>query len=248
MLIAGLVGGAASATPPTCTASSGEKTAVLVELYTSEGCSSCPPADKWLSRLKGEHIVPLALHVDYWNDLGWRDRFSNPQFTRRQTDIAQRSQGKAIYTPQIAVNGKDFRNWRDADSFSRSIGAITARPAQAQIRLATNRRDNSALQVSFEGQVLRRHGRAAAYLAIYENGLESKVASGENKGAVLRHDRVVRAWFGPVPIDSAGHVALKMTIDHAPGMQLAQSGVSAFIQDLDSGEILQALALPFCTG
>ncbi len=248
MLIAGLACGAASAAPPTCTASSGATTAVLVELYTSEGCSSCPPADKWLSSLKEENAVPLALHVDYWNDLGWRDRFSNPLFSKRQTNIVRRSNGRAIYTPQIAIDGKDFGKWRNHELFSRSVRAISSRPAQAHIRLAANQTQASSWLVSFEGQVTRRHGRAEAYLALYENGLESSVGSGENKGATLRHDRVVRAWVGPMPIGSDGRVALQLTVNPLPGMQFARSGVAAIVEDMDSGEVLQVLALPLCTG
>ena len=221
---------------------------MLVELYTSEGCSSCPPADKWLSSLKEENAVPLALHVDYWNDLGWRDRFSNPLFSKRQTNIVRRSNGRAIYTPQIAIDGKDFGKWRNHELFSRSVRAISSRPAQAHIRLAANQTQASSWLVSFEGQVTRRHGRAEAYLALYENGLESSVGSGENKGATLRHDRVVRAWVGPMPIGSDGRVALQLTVNPLPGMQFARSGVAAIVEDMDSGEVLQVLALPLCTG
>lgn len=248
LIATSLVGGMASAAPPACTTSSGSTTAVLVELYTSEGCNSCPPADKWLSSLKEENIVALALHVDYWNDLGWRDRFSNPQFSKRQANIVQRSNGRAIFTPQISLDGRDFRNWRNPELFFRSVRAISSRPAQARINLTASQQHASSWLVAFEGQVTRRYGRAEAYLALYENGLESNVSSGENKGVILRHDRVVRAWVGPMPIGSDGHITLQMTINLPPGIQFAKSGVAAIIEDKDSGEVLQALTLPFCAG
>src|SRR5215471_15461328 len=88
----------------------------LIELFTSEGCSSCPPAEKWLSGLKSNQelwkkIVPVAFHVDYWDHLGWRDRFAKPQFTSRQQHYASTWGSDSVYTPAFVVNGKEWRDW-----------------------------------------------------------------------------------------------------------------------------------------
>ena len=89
---------------------------MLVELFTSEGCSSCPPADAWISQLKEspdlwKKIVPVAFHVDYWNNLGWRDRFAKPEFTARQRRYVAAWGGDSVYTPGFVVNGKEWRDW-----------------------------------------------------------------------------------------------------------------------------------------
>ena len=110
---------AATGTPAECSVSSGTSRVALLELYTSEGCSSCPPADRWLSGLaaKGvnsERVVPLALHVDYWDYIGWRDRFAHPGFSERQRQMAVLGNSTLVYTPQVMLNGRDFRNWRNS--------------------------------------------------------------------------------------------------------------------------------------
>lgn len=96
--------------------SSGEKQTALLELYTSEGCSSCPPADRWLSSLKSkeglwEEFIPIALHVDYWDYIGWQDRFASKQYSQRQRQYAREQSLKTVYTPGFVYNGKEWRNW-----------------------------------------------------------------------------------------------------------------------------------------
>ena len=95
-----------------CEVRSGPVAPVVVELYTSEGCDSCPPADRWLSGLKGrEGVVALAFHVDYWDRLGWADRFASPAHTQRQQQRQRLSGARFIYTPQVIANGMDWRRW-----------------------------------------------------------------------------------------------------------------------------------------
>lgn len=229
-----------------CSAASGNVTAAVVELYTSEGCSSCPPADKWLSALSDPRVVPLALHVDYWDYLGWRDRFSSAQFSQRQAQAVQRNNSRVVYTPQVTVDGRDFRQWRNADAFERSVRAVSARPAQARIELQANRNEAATWSVTFQGRTTRRHGRAVAYLAVYENGLKTSVGAGENKGAVLHHDRVVRAWLGPVQVDGDNPVRMQLNLKPSDSIDYTRAGIAAIVEDADNGEILQALALPLC--
>lgn len=243
-----LLGGLPLALQAACTAASGGATAALVELYTSEGCSSCPPADKWLSTLDDPAIVALALHVDYWDDLGWRDRFSNAQFSQRQAQSVRRNNGRVVYTPQVLVDGRDFRQWRSADAVRRAVREAAARPAQARIELSADEVQPATWSVTVRGAVTRPRGRAVAYLAVYENGLASRVGAGENRGATLHHDRVVRAWFGPVPVDGANPVRINLNLKPADAINYSRAGIAALIEDADSGEVLQALAMPLCRG
>src|SRR6266567_7895599 len=101
---------------PATTFESGEARTMLVELFTSEGCSSCPPADAWINQLKEspdlwKKIVPVVFHVDYWDNLGWRDRFAKPEFTSRQRRYAAAWGGDSVYTPGFVINGKEWRGW-----------------------------------------------------------------------------------------------------------------------------------------
>src|SRR6478736_1935465 len=133
---------AASVQGGQCVAKSGPNTAALVELYTSEGCSSCPPADRWLSSLSAqgyvpERVVPLALHVDYWDYIGWRDRYAKHEFSLRQRKLSQLQRMALVYTPQVLLQGKDFPRWGSA-AFDSAVAAINARPARARIALAVH--------------------------------------------------------------------------------------------------------------
>src|SRR5260370_21661608 len=121
-----------------CSARSGERTTALVELYTSEGCSSCPPADRWLSQLgksyRSEQVVPLALHVDYWDYIGCKDPYAKREFSQRQRKLSQLQRVAPVYTPQVLVQGSDFRDWA-APAFDRAMGRINAKPARARLEL-----------------------------------------------------------------------------------------------------------------
>lgn len=229
-----------------CSSESGATLTPLIELYTSEGCSSCPPADKWLSALKTPAVVPLALHVDYWDYIGWRDRFADARFAARQRESVRRGGGRVVYTPQVLLDGRDFRPWNDAAAFTQALGRIAAKPAQA--RLTLNAAEKSGTwSIRLEGRTVPRKGRATAYLAIYENGLETEVRAGENAGARLRHGHVVRDWSGPAAADAEGRFSLSRDLKRGD-MAFARAGIAAFVEDPDTGEILQALAMSFCPG
>src|SRR5690242_9370111 len=99
-----------------CSVKSGNSTVALLELYTSEGCDSCPPADRWVSELRRtglapDRVVPLAFHVDYWNYLGWTDRFAQSLFTQRQQNFVRYTRANTAYTPEIVLNGAEYRRW-----------------------------------------------------------------------------------------------------------------------------------------
>ena len=118
-----------------CESKSPAHTVALVELFTSEGCSSCPPADRWLQSLPQQglgfdKLVPLSLHVGYWDYIGWKDPYAQALFTERQREYARLRQAGNVYTPQIVLNGNDFRAWGDAP-LARTLGSLAARPAGA---------------------------------------------------------------------------------------------------------------------
>jgi hypothetical protein len=123
-----------------CERSSPPHTVALIELYTSEGCSSCPPADRWLSTLSSrfgpDQLIPLSLHVDYWDYIGWRDPFAQPQFSERQRRLAGIAGSGTVYTPEVFAGMRELRAWRDTAVFERRLQEINSKPARADIKLS----------------------------------------------------------------------------------------------------------------
>jgi hypothetical protein len=235
-----------------CEGRSGPHTAALVELYTSEGCNSCPPADRWLRSLgeKGQaptRVVPLSLHVDYWDYIGWKDPFAQRRFSDRQRRLAGVHRSRVVYTPQVILQGRDFRGWY-SPAFSRELAAINARSpgAAIELRLDTGRTDT--WEVHVRAETLQAGIREPMlYLARYQSGLASSVAAGENQGRRLEHDFVVLDWVGPIPLVE-GKVAEVRTFQLARGADGVRAGVAAFVQSRRTAEVLQALMLPACPG
>ncbi|MGH8750386.1 MAG: DUF1223 domain-containing protein [Burkholderiales bacterium] len=242
-----------SAVAAECAVKSGAQRVALLELYTSEGCNSCPPTDEWVSKLpaKGlpsERLVPLAFHVDYWNYLGWRDVFSQAKFTERQRQSAQISRSSFVYTPQLVLNGKDYRRGFLWDDTSDKINEINKQKPLADISLGLNVALQNQLQVSTQiavpGSLERQN--AQIYLALYENNLSNAVKAGENSGHTLRHDFVVRELVGPIALDAQGNARVQQTFSLQRGWKLQDTGVAVFVQNSRSGDVLQALTLAAC--
>jgi hypothetical protein len=238
-----------------CSAKSGATTAALVELYTSEGCDSCPPADRWLSGLKGAkeyagRAVPLALHVDYWDYIGWRDPFAQAGFSARQQEIAGINRERTVYTPQIVVAGRDLRPglFSASGGFDMALDKVNRTPPRADLGLdvLTGAPAEFKLQANAKLRNASDTRDAALYVALFENGLSSAVAAGENKGKVLRHDFVVRQWLGPLAFAADGTLNFARNISLQPGWKKQDLGVAAFVQNRSTGEVLQALQLASC--
>jgi hypothetical protein len=233
-----------------CTARSGPHTTALVELYTSEGCDSCPPADRWLSSLAShglDRVVPIALHVDYWDYIGWKDPYAKALFSSRQRKLAQVMKAKIVYTPQVLVQGEDFRGWH-SPQFDEAVAKINARPARARIELALEKVAGGQFPVEVRAEVLEpsQRAEAALYLAAYENKLVSAVQAGENRGKTLSHDYVAFEWLGPLPVGADGRISARKALPLLPKAVAANSGVVAFVQNRSTAEVLQALMLPAC--
>ena len=231
-----------------CTAKSGPQSVPLVELYTSEGCSSCPPADRWLSATFAKTAprsvgIALAFHVDYWDRLGWKDRFATPAFTQRQYDGIRAGGARFVYTPQVVIQGRDFPQWHDRSAIA-ALTAAAAKPARAEITLAAER-DQGSIVVKATARVLASADRkgASLYVALADDGLSSDVKAGENAGARLVHDNVVRAFRAGPSADVGGEMRWDVKLP-VPGEAGSASTVVAFVQNTAAGDVLQALALP----
>lgn len=236
-----------------CSIASGPQTTALVELYTSEGCDSCPPADRWLQDLAGRgfgpsRVVPLSLHVTYWDYIGWKDSYAQQRFSDRQHKLAQVMRARIVYTPQVLLQGRDFRSWHGAE-FEAAVAAINARPPGARIALdlETGRPDTFGVRARAELLDRSQEADAALYLASYENKLVSQVSAGENRGRSLAHDYVVLEWVGPIAF-AGGRAEGQRAVPLLPKAIPANSGVAAFVQNRRTGAVLQALMLPACPG
>lgn len=177
-------------------ASSSKHPVALIELYTSQGCSSCPPADEWLGSLEKSGIennqaVPLALHVDYWDYIGWKDQFSQKYFTKRQYQYRKTNHSSSVYTPQIIFNGYDVRRVTLNKSFD-ELRQMTA-PVYFNVAAETVDEKRLKLAINFERiDTISKNSRVVVVLA--ENNLVGKIKSGENAGRTLIHNHVVRVW------------------------------------------------------
>lgn len=211
----------------TCEARSGEKLTPVIELYTSEGCSSCPPADKWLSTLKGQPVVAQAFHVGYWDHIGWVDRFASPSHTARQRQIAETNGLRNIYTPQLVRNGRDWRDYPRA--------TVAGEPARAALQV------RQSVDGGFEAEVTPADATVnwTAYWTVTEHGHTSRVKAGENAGEFLQHDFVVRQY---TPVGRyQGAQTLRFAAIAAQPAHPRQ--INLVVSDSKTGKALQAVSL-----
>jgi hypothetical protein len=180
--------------------------------------------------------VGLSLHVDYWDYIGWRDPYAKAAYTQRQYAYAHQRGVSGVYTPQVVVAGRDFRNWDSSAAFLQSVKRINDKPARAQIDIdAKAGKLGGDIQVIFNASSEQ---SAQLHLVLFENAIKSKVNAGENRGELLGHDRVAREFLKLDGKSGQANVAL------AKGQRLELSGLAAFMQT-SSGEVLQAVACEF---
>jgi hypothetical protein len=229
LILAATVAPAMAQTAGSCSARSTATPPAVVELYTSEGCSSCPPADKWLSALKGRNdVIALAFHVNYWDRLGWPDRFANAATTERQ-HVLQRTSGAAyVYTPQVVMNGQDLRGWSGA-----SLKPLPASPVTVALA-----REGNTVRATVGAAASQRLG---GYWAVLEDGHQSRVKAGENSGETLAHDHVV-TLYRPVAEWSASAQGQSFTLD-LPAATSKSRRVAFVVTDPSGAKPLQAVAL-----
>jgi hypothetical protein len=225
-------------------------TPVLVELFTSEGCSSCPPADALLSRLgrtqpvRGADIIVLEEHVDYWDRLGWKDPFSSEAATARQTEYGEAFGGSQVYTPQMIVDGHtEFVGNSDTDALSAIRAASQER--KPSIQLSWGKDDTLAIHIEPLNNAGQRDGQQL-FLVVAENMLHSDVKRGENAGRALEHNGVVRQLLplGKIDIASAGFSS-SVVVHSAREWNRANLRAVVFVQEPRSRHVLAAAAIPF---
>ena len=232
-----------------CSAKSGASTVPLQELYTSEGCSSCPPADKWMSGIKAGNVTPLAFHVDYWDYIGWKDRFSKAEYSDRQRKTAAFGGAGFVYTPQFVMNGRDFKGW-DNSRLNESVEKNQKLASRANLTLNTVIEANGDITLQTSAQAVKPADakNSDIFIAIYENKLVSQVKAGENSGSTLKHDYVVREFFGAYQMSNqnSNQNTFSKSFTLKPEWKTRDGGAVVFVQNSQTGEILQSLALPFC--
>jgi len=214
---------------------SGTQRVHVLELYTSEGCSSCPPADHWLSGLKEDdrlwrELIPIAFHVDYWNDIGWRDRFSSHVFSERQRRYARDKGLATVYTPGFLLDG---REWRSFFGLRKVTLDADAGAGNLMVRL-----DQQTVQASYQPEG-REPARLVLNIAVLGFDLVTRVEAGENRGKQLKHDFTVLS-YKTAPMSAAedgytGTMQLPPVTINAP-----QSGIAVWINNEDDLTPLQA--------
>jgi hypothetical protein len=229
------VSGAASASPSTRPSG-----VAVVELFTSEGCSSCPPAETVLGDLAraaerdGRPVLALAFHVDYWNHLGWADRFSDAAYSHRQEWYAKVIGFDQLYTPQMVVNGRAQFVGSNREQADRAIAeALAAESAAMTVAVSRNTSDGYVVHASVAGV----QAGLVVNVAVVEQGLSTDVKSGENGGHRLQEPSVVR-WFKTIPASDAGNVVLPALA----GVRRNHASVVVYAQRADNGLILGAAA------
>lgn len=208
---------------------SGTKQAQLVELYTSEGCSSCPPADKWLSSLKDnptlfKNIIPVALHVDYWDYIGWEDPFASPKHTQRQRNYAKQGHISQIYTPSFVVDNTEWRQWFRGQ---RTLPVSHKISSELDVLLS----DDNILNVTYSDD--RNTELHVTYLGM---GLTTQVKAGENRNRLLHHDFVALDYFS-LP----GNQEWTVVLPDIPKLGQENTALAVWISDKHTNEVLQAV-------
>ena len=210
---------------------------VVMELFTSQGCSSCPPADKLLGMFsKREDVIALSFHVDYWNRLGWKDPFSDPSFSERQRHYASSSGTENVYTPQVIINGEKQMVGSDEDNIEKYVKQYQKLQSSAQIIIDEIKTGDNRVLVtcSFKGKFKN----AALNIALVQNKVTTLIKAGENGGVNFTNYNVVRNFK---TINSFSVEKNTTTIDLTPGIDKKNMSLILFLQDANSNKIFAAV-------
>jgi len=241
LVFAGLFSFSAFAAEPIIVGS-GDKQTAVVELYTSKGCSSCPPADRWLSRLIDVptdelDVLALAFHVDYWDYLGWKDRFSSAAYTSRQRQLGANNRQNTIYTPEFFVNGMETRG---SSNILDKIRQANQQPSALDLKLTVSR-DKTSLVLELQSPAKRdTTGQLHHRYLVYENNLSTDVKRGENSGELLRHKQVVRYMSKARGLQEQNRYRIEIDPDWQP----ENVGVAVLVTSPDNRHYLQAVHTP----
>ncbi len=220
----------------------------LLELYTSEGCSSCPPADYFMSNLKqsgisDKQLIPMAFHVTYWDYIGWKDRFAKKQYDQRQRKLAHKKSKNTVYTPQFILVGDDYRRY---STFNKDINKLVAEKARVNLVLSM-RQDGDTLNLELKSDITDSDVKEVGfYFAIVENNLSSNVEDGENEGKKLIHDYVVRTLSKPYFQSKPNN---RLVTEHSVILESdwkkQDLSIIAFAENTHTGDVLQAVQIKY---
>ncbi|HEV8237767.1 MAG TPA: DUF1223 domain-containing protein [Thermoanaerobaculia bacterium] len=221
----------------------GARAAVLVELFTAQGCSTCPPADRLLSAMGSDpdlskQVVPLAFHVDYWNTTSWHDRFSDAAWTKRQNDYVIDAGGTQVYTPQLVIAGGKQCIGSDVNCIKGGVEAAAAQPQGAVSIVPTTRGDQ--VDVAVTAQLPAGQRALDVMVALYESNLDTEVSGGENAHKTLHDDYVVRHLQRAFKLSGAGEKKDSVTLRLDKDWKRGNLGVAVFLQDPKSHQVYGA--------
>jgi len=215
---------------------SGDRRVALIELFTSEGCSSCPPADRWVSRLKTNpalwtRIAPVVFHVDYWDYLGWQDRFARADYSDRQRRYAAEGAMRVVYTPGVFRNGREWRDWQDGmaeiSQPSSRVGSLSIRVDGSQV--AGRFHPTGVYDVDLQ-----------LHIVVLGMNLETRVQAGENKGRTLRHDFVALGTTS-VPLTRSDGAYVATTGLPQTGIEAGSRALVAWVSEESSQAPIQSV-------
>lgn len=208
---------------------------VVLELFTSQGCSSCPPADRLLaSYANREDIAALSFHVDYWNKLGWKDIFSNHEFTQRQENYASTS-GSNVYTPQIIINGEKEMVGSEEDKIAATIKQFQKQEPVSQIIIGEIKTGNEKISVTYS--VKGKLNNSVVNIVLVQNKITTSIKAGENKGVTLTNYNVVRNFK---TISTIAAVKNETTIDMVSGIDKKDLSIILYLQNVSSNKVYAA--------
>ena len=213
---------------------------VVLELFTSQGCSSCPPADKLVSKyISKDNIYPLCFHVDYWNRLGWTDPFSNKSFSNRQSDYASSFGLESAYTPQVVINGQDEMVGSEEDKIDDAIKKFAGEKPTSRIILSkiTQGELNTTVSIDLEGEI----DKAVLNVALVQNKTTTVVRAGENNGLKLTNFNVVREFQ---TIKNIAPGMNNVTIHTLHGIPKNELTIIIYLQHSSDRKIISAVKSP----
>ncbi len=223
----------------TCTAQSSSKRQPVVELYTSEGCSSCPPAEQWLGQQFGAtdpNAIALAFHVVYWDYLGWKDQWAKPEFTQRQRWLSAKQGLSTIYTPGIFLSGLEWRDWDNRSQVNNQLAQLKQQNSPIVLRIEQTEGNPIAnVATRWSDPSKPNNPNVQLFIATTRAPFSNKVNAGENRGETLSHAHVVRQWLGPFVQNAQGQI-------NATAKLLGDDQtLIAIAQDTKTGQVIQAL-------
>jgi len=206
---------------------SGPQAVISVELFTSESCSSCPAAERWLSTLADDpglwrRFAPLAWHVAYWNHLGWKDAFSSSRFSARQDAYRRAGALRRVYTPGVLVGGKEWLDWRRGDP----LPSTTSRPGKLRLELG-----GASARIRFAPQSNAGKGPWRAHLALLGSGFHRRIGTGENRGRTLAEDFVVLGWAQSLRARGGHAPEWTLVVPQAPAGAVRRAAVAWVASD-----------------